>query len=213
MAFTSEMFDQLRVLLNDPTDAQVPFATKKLYLNRGIAMLWPRVYVTATANVSLTSGVYEYTATPDMMDGFIISLEINSLSDTSRYIRFDAYDLIPGDEDLAGKFVLPFSPSTGTTVRVRYVTAIPKIAAASYAASQAETWLAPDRAINLPVFYAMGMIASSKIDDRQDTLRYSTTQALNGVDDRDIMAAGQLWFGQFELEVESMNRPLPPARD
>lgn len=213
MAFVSDMFDQLRDLLNDPTDTQVPFTTKKLYLNRGIARMWPSVYFISTDTVALTAGTYDYGLTTLVSGGHLLSVEVNSIVDALRYSRLDRYDVVPGDEDLGGRIVLLDNPVTGTSLRIKYAAPIAQIAAASYAASQSETFVGPDRAIGLPVLYAMGMIAMRKLDDRQDTDRYSTTQAENGVTDQDIMGSAQTWFGQFELELETMGRVLPPARD
>ena len=213
MAFVSEIFDQLRDLLNDAADTQVPFATKKLYVNRGIARLWPKVWSVGTTSVALTNGTYDYTMSVLVMDGHLLSVEINTLADPAHYRRFDGYDLLPGDEDLVGRLVVSQNPVTGTSLRIKYAQPVPLITSASYAAAQAETWVGPDRAIGLPVAYAMGMITGRKLDDRQDTNRYNTTQATNGVTDQDIMAASQLWLAQFELELDDMARPLPPARD
>jgi hypothetical protein len=67
--------------------------------------------------------------------------------------------------------------------------------------------------MRLAVLYAMGMIAAGKVDDRQDTLRYNTTQATNGVNDGDIIQFAQMWFGQFDVELADMERPLPISRD
>ena len=101
----------------------------------------------------------------------------------------------------------------GYDVRIRYSAPPVAIAAASYAAAGSETWTGPDRAIGIPVYYAAALCAMRKLDTRQDTNRYSTTQAQNGVTDQDIMAASQMWMGQFELELSDFDRPLPPARD
>lgn len=213
MAFVSEIFDELRDLLTDPADSQVTFATKKLYVNHAIARMWPKVYSIASTNVALTAGTYEYALGAAVVDGMILSVEINTLVDTLTYHRFDRYDVIPGDEDLAGKLVLIDNPVTGTTIRIRYAAPIPQVSAASYAAAQSETWSGPDRALRCPVAYAMSRCTLRKLDDRQDTLRYSTTQATNGVTDQDIIAAAQNWMAEFELELDNLERPLPPARD
>jgi hypothetical protein len=213
MAFVSELFDTLRDQLGDPTDTQVPFLTKRLYLNRGIQRMWPHVWKTATLNIAVTTGIYEYSLSTDASDGYVLSVEINTIADSTHYYRFEDYDILPGDEDLGSKFILSFSPTTGQTVRVRYAMPVPVIASASYASSQSELWDGPDRAMSIPPYYALSLIAARKVDDRQDTLRYSTTQASNGVQDSDIMAASQMWMGQFELELAAFERPLPIAKD
>lgn len=215
MAFVSDLFDQLRDLLNDTADTQVPFATKKLYLNRGIARMFPRVgMLTSDTSITVVDDTYEYALPAGAADGLIVSVEVETDIGSSEFTRFDRYDIIPGDEDLGARLILlaPL-PEIGRDLRIRYFGPIPQIAAASYAASQSETWSGPDRALGLPVLYAMGMLTVRKLDDRQDALRYSTTQATNGVTDTEIMGAAQMWFGQFESELAEMERPLPPARD
>lgn len=215
MAFVSELFDTLRDLLNDTSDTQVPFATKKLYLNRGIARMWPAVWRIQTSTITILTGTYDYALPVAAADGHILGVEIET-SDGS-YQKFPYWDIYPGDEDTAGTLFLTANPDNpdllGYDVRVRYAAPVSLITAASYAAAQSETWTGPDRAMGIPCHYAMSLITARKVDDRQDTLRYSTTQATNGVTDSDILGASQMWMGQFELEVAAFDRPLPPARD
>lgn len=213
MAYVSEMFDQLRDLLDDPGDTQVPFDTKKRYLNRGINRLWPRIHRTSTTTITVVSGTYEYALPVAAADGFILSVEVEG---DYGYGRFVQYDIIDGDEDTAGIFRLTVDPDSlgnGSLIRIKYVGPVPVIAAASYAAAQSEVWTGPDRAIGFPVLYAMGMITGRKIDGRQDYTAYATTQDANGVSDNDIMQAAAFWLGQFEEEVSQAERPLPIARD
>lgn len=214
MAFVSDMFDQLRDLLNDVADTQVSYATKKLYLNRGISRLWPRIWRIAESTVTLTADTQVYALASATYSEFgILSVEYADTGAVDDYVRFDDYDVIESDEDVAGYLRLSINPPTGATLRIRYLKPVSLIVAASYAAAQSEVWLGPDRAMNLPVLYALGMIAARRIDDRQDYSRYSTTQALNGVTDTDIMQASQFWFGQFELEIADMERVMPVAKD
>lgn len=208
------MFDQLRDLLNDTSDTQVPFATKKLYLNRGIARLWPRVWQAASTTITLVNEQYDYTMPAAVYDGAILSVEITTEENGTEFVRWDEYDVLPGDFDTAGVFrITARHPGADFDIRITYAKPPGLIAAASYVAAQAETWTGPDRAIGLPVLYALGMVTARKLDDRQDTLRYSTTQATNGVTDQDLMGASQMWFAQFEAELEQLHHMMPPARD
>jgi hypothetical protein len=215
MAFVSELFDQLRDLLNDAADSQVTFSMKKLYLNRAIARMFPKVYKLASTTITVLTVTYDYALPVAAADGLIVAVELER-SDGS-FVRFDDYDIVAGDEDLAGVFRLTVNPDRtdllGFDIRIRYAAPVPLIVAADYTAAGSETWSGPDRAMGIPVYYAAAMCTLRKIDDRQDTLRYSTTQALNGVTDQDMMANAQLWMGQFELELQEFDRPLPPARD
>lgn len=215
MAFVSEMFDQLRDLLQDDTDTQISYAQKKLWLNRGIRQLWPNLFRTVVdTSITVVADTYDYTLPAAVTDGIIQSVEIETGSGTNRFLRFEDYDIIEGDEDQAGVFRFAVSlPEAGTDVRIRYSAPIPTISAASYVLAQAEAWVGPDRAMMLPPLYAMAMITLRKLDNRQDHTRYSTTQATNGVTDQDIQSAGQMWMGQFELELDKWSRPLPIVRD
>jgi hypothetical protein len=215
MAFVSDMVDQLRDLLGDAADAQITYAQKKLWLNRGIRMLWPNIYrVVVDTSITVVAETYDYTLPAAVTDGVILSVEVETGSGDNRFLRLEDYDLIEGDEDQAGVFRFSsLLPEEGADVRIRYAAPIPTISAATYVAAQSETWTGPDRAMDLPVMYAMAMIAGRKIDDRQDHERYSTMQAQNGVTDQDIMASMQLWMGQFELELDKWSRPLPIVRD
>ncbi len=217
MATTATMFDQLRDLLGETAgDSQVSFALKKLWLNRGIAMLWPDIYQIVEYDTIITAdGTMDYILPEAIQDGFVTSVEI-SMPGTSgdEYQRMANYDIIDGDEDIGGIFrITGYYPGDDLVVRIRYAAPIPPIESDSLAEAQLETFQGPDRARFLPVFYAMSMITSRKLDDRQDTYRYSTTQATNGVSDTDIMDAARFWMNQFELETEKLSRPLPIAKD
>jgi hypothetical protein len=212
VAFVSELFDQLRDILDDTGDTQVSFATKKLYLNRGIARLWPAVWRLAVTTVAFLEA--EIVDSPlTISDGRVVMVEYSYDSDADNYVLTDGYDIRPGDEDYEQYFYPTFVPAEGSQFRITYAAPIPMISAASYAAAGSETWTGPDRAIGLPVLYAAGMIALRRVDNRQDHTRYSTTQAINGVTDADIMESGRMWLGQFELELDRIERPLPIARD
>lgn len=214
MAFVSEMVDQLRVFLNDTGDTQVSFATKKLFLNRGIQVLWPAIYRITETTIAVTTADSIYALPIAVTQGLVLSVELRDSTDNDDYLRLANFDVIAGDEDTAGYIRLGRRPTSDSALlRIRYATPISQIAAATYVAAQSEVWVGPDRALNLPVLYAMAMITSAKIDDRQDHTRYSTTQAANGTADSDILTASSAWLNQYYAELEQLTRPLPPTRD
>ena len=216
MAKVSEIFDQIRALTNDATDTQIPYVTKKLYVNRGIALLWPGIWRVVEEVIPLTQDVTEYATSAALADGYVLSAEISEDETAGDYLRFDSYDLLPGDEDKASKLYIRDArvvASSGRYLRFLYAAPPSLVVAANYPAAQSEDWTGPDRALNLPVLYAMYLIAGSKVDDRQDHTRYSTTQAMNGVNDQDILAGSQFWLNQFYAELEALTRPFPPTRD
>lgn len=208
MAYTQEMFDQLRDFLTDPTDNQVDFATKKLYLNRGIARLWPKVFrVLDAGTIAVVSNTYEYNLPTTMNHGHVLTVEIESGSGTGLFHTVAHYEVIPATESAPAKLKIGGTlPAAGALIRVRYAAPVPRIAAASYAGAAAETWAGPEEAIGLPVVYAMGLISLRRLDDRLDHSRYSTTQALNGVDEQDLLSSAQLWFGQFDIELNELGK-------
>lgn len=208
------MVDQLRDLLNDSTDTQVTIAMKKLYLNRGIARLWPKVHKIATATIDLNADDYIYDVPAAVGDGMIVAVEFHDSDDDQDFQRFSDYDYIPAGHSATGRIRINRDIAEATAeLRIMYAAPIDYISGSTYAAMQSETWTGPDRALALPVYYAAALCAMRKIDDRQDTNRYSTTQGQNGVTDRDMLALAQTWMGQFELEVGEMERPLFPAVD
>jgi hypothetical protein len=213
--YVSEMFDELRDLLQDPLDANVIYGLKKLYLNRGISRLWPKIFRIQSTSITMTSGTYDYALPVGVADGIVISVELEDAY--GGFQRFVHYDIMDGDEDLAGVFRLTLNPDTagivGLSVRVKYASPCLLIGSASYAAAQSEAWTGPDRAMHLPVQYAMSLITLRRLDARLDYDRYSTTQAANGVSDSDIMQTAAYWMGQFEAEIDEQERPLPIARD
>jgi len=214
MAYVSELFDELRDFLTDPADTQVTYALKRLYLNRGIARMWPRIFRLQSVSITVASGTYDYALPVGAADGLITSVELES---GSGYSRFVLYDIMDGDEDTAGVFRLTTSPDAasllGNDIRVKYAAPVSMISSATYAAAQSEAWTGPDRMMHLPVLYAMSLITLRRLDDRLDHTRYTTTQAMNGVSDSDIMQTAAYWMGQFETELVDMERPLPIARD
>lgn len=208
MAFTQEMFDQLRDFLTDPTDNQVDFSTKKLYLNRGIARLWPKVFrVMDAGTVTIASNQYDYDLPATMNHGHVLTVEIESGNATGLYYSVGHYEVIPATESAVAKLKIGGTlPAAGAKLRIRYAAPVPRITAASYSAAGSETWNGPEEAIGLPVVYAMGLISLRRLDDRLDHNRYSTTQAMNGVDEQDLISSAQLWFGQFDIELNELGK-------
>lgn len=214
MAFVSEMVDELRLLLDDASDTQVPIATKRLFLNRGIARLWPEVWRYVTLEIALDEAELDYAITvPWSADAEFRLLSVEYEDTDGLRSRFSDYDFLSTDEDSAPTIRLTAYPEDAASLHLRMMVQIPLIVGTTYAAMGSEEWTGPDRAIGLPVLYAMAMITAAKIDNRQDLTNYNAQLADNGVTDRDIMAANQLWMGQFELELDKSSRMPPPAKD
>lgn len=217
MSFTSDMIDEVRDLTNDLTDAQVSFAMKLRYLNRGIKAMWPKVYrIVSTVSVVLIAGQEEYTVPASNASGLLLSVDLETGVGTGLFRRLDFYDILPGAGGATSTLRVSFPPDAsdaGRIVRIISAERITQLAAASYVASQSEVYSGPAGTDSLPVLYAMSMITSRALDDRLDYTRYSTTQGQNGIDDQSIMQVGQLWYAQFQQELDSVDMPFPIARN
>lgn len=212
MAYVSTLFDQLRDLLNDPADTQVAFLTKRLYLNRGIAALWPRIWRVASEQIALVQDQVEYDVATSVSGGKIVSVEV-STKDGDGWQRLAYYDLLPGDEDQQAKFVLPWMPDGGQLVRVRYVTPVPLISASTYTAAGSETWVGPDEVIGLPALHAMGMLSIRRLEDYLDANRQRPANEHPDTKETWMLSSSRFWLDQYEAQVDALARPLPVAED
>ena len=209
--YVSEMFDQLRLLLVDPSDTDYPFETKKLYLNRGIDAMFPKVYMIETdETTALVEDDVEYIVPTAFAGGYITSVEIED-PDTGYYSRLDTYDLThnrSGDTLIKLDFQ-PTADQAGMNLRFRGAIQIPRISAASYAAAGSETWLGPAQAIEIPVAYAMSLCYITALNPRMDFGEYSVQNQNGAADIVSIMGAGQYWMEQFRMLLDQHEMPLP----
>lgn len=213
MSFAGDMIDDLRDRLTDPVDAQVPFATKLRFLNRGQAAMFPRIFRLVRDNtLALISGQFEYTFPAGVGTGKVLTVEVETGLTTARYIPLSEYDIVHSlTAPILTLMDIALPSSVGAKLRITTADRLTPIVAASYAASQAVTYSGPDGTEELPVLYAMGLITSRPLDDRMDYTRYAATQS-NGAGPDDIMQVSQFWFAQFELLLDRFSMPYPVSR-
>jgi len=216
MATTASMIDELRELLNDATDTQVTFPTKIRYLNRGIKAMWPKVYrVVSTTSAVLVLNQEEYAVPAGNLAGLILAVDLETELASGLYRRLDHYDVVPGAAGSTAIIRVSFLPTAidaGRKLRIVSAERITLLAAASYAAAGSENYDGPAGTEGIPVLYAMHMATSRSLDDRIDYTRLSTTQGQNGVDDASIMQVAQLWYAEFQQELDAVDMPFPIAR-
>lgn len=214
MAFVSEMFDQLRDLLSDPGDNQVSFAMKKMYLNLGVTHLWPQIprMISATA-IPIVALTYEYNLSSIVSEHDIISIDIESDNASGSFRRLSYYDLLPGDEDNVSVLRLYSLPTAGATIRIRHTQPIATIVASTYAAAQSEVFLGPDKAIGLPVLYAMGLMAVRRMEDYLDASRQRPANESERVDVSGLLGSSRFWMDEYNSQVLNLARPLPIVED
>lgn len=214
MSYSGDMIEDLRDRLNDPTDTQVPFATKLRFLNRGQAAMFPRIFqVKRDSTLALVDDVFEYTLPTGIGQGKVITIEIESDSGSARFTPLTRYDLIPSITVPTIVLLDTALPSAvGATIRVTTAERLTPFTAIDYAAAQGEDYTGPAGTEELPVLYAMGLITARPLDDRMDYNRYSTTQMPGGVGPADIMQVSQFWFSQFEILLDRLQMPFPVSR-
>ena len=215
MSFAGDMIDDLRDRLNDVGDTQVPFLTKLRFLNRGQAAMFPRIFKMVRDNTLLVvANQYEYAFPAGVGTGKVLTVEIETASASARYTPLQRYDIIPSLTSPTLVVLDPTLPSAaGAKFRITTADRMTPFVAANYAASQSETYTGPAGTEELPVLYAMGLVTARALDDRMDYTRYSATQQNATVGPNDIMQVSQFWFSQFELLLERLQMPFPPARN
>ena len=206
MATCQNMLDDLNDRLNDPSNIQVPAATKIRYLNHGLRASWPKLYRTVRdASTVLATNTFEY-AIPSAVgnNGKFLRVEVESGAGTARYLPLFDFEIIPGLTD-------PILMLEGTSLpsavgaKLRFTAAKPL----TEFTNGASVYDGPLGTEELPVLYAMGLALSRRLDDRIDHRRFSTTANGNAVGPDEIMTASQFNFAQFELLLERFAMPLP----
>lgn len=211
MATGQTFLDDLNDRLNDVDNAAgMGEAAKLRLINRGIAAMWPRIFRTvADDSIAIVTDQYEYdipAAVGDEGEIFRVELEDVNAANT-RFVELDGYDIVPlitGRTLQLPSWVVGAS-NDGALIRIS--AALPL----SQLASTASTF--DGRAIHeeLPVWYALGVALSRRIEDRVDYTRYSTIDARNGVDISEQMLTSQFCFSQFEAMLERMQMPWPAS--
>jgi len=215
MSTAADMIDDLRDRLNDVADAQVPFATKVRFLNRGMAAMFPKVFRMVRDNtLVVATSTFEYTFPSGVGTGKVLTVEVETGNASGRYATLQRYDIVPSltaptlvllDADLPS--------AVGAKFRITTADRMTPYTAGNYGAAGADLFTGPAGTEELPVLYAMGLATARALDDRMDYTRYSVTQQNGAVDPNDIMQVSQFWFAQFELLLDRLQMALPPARN
>lgn len=208
MATLLNMLDDLRDRLNDPSDVQVPRATKVRYLNHGIRATWPRLYRTVRdSTIVLATDTFEY-AVPAAVgnNSKIMRIEVEHGVGVNRYSEINNMRLIPGLTDPILQLEGADLPAAAGS-RIRITAALPL----TELSLDGDVYNGPAQTDELPVLYAMGLALTRRLDDRLDHRRISVTSGMNQVGAEEIMTAGQFNFAQFELLLERLAMPLVPV--
>ncbi len=212
--FSAELIDQLRDLTGDTSDTVVTFANKIRYLNRGQAAMFPRIYQVVqdtTLTITTADPTYDIPAAVGAY-GRLLSVEIEATPSGGDYVRNGRYDIIP--HATTPKLILidiPTSVLSGSRIRVTAAKQLTPFAAANYTAAGSEVYSGPAGTEELPVLYALMIINSRKIYDRNDYTRYSVQQANAAATSNDLMVTAQFWRDQFNQLLEQLAMPLPPT--
>ena len=206
MATCADLLADLNEMISDTTNAQVLQATKIRYLNHGMKAMYPKIYKTERdSTTELVADTYEYSI-PSYVGSNTLGLrvEIETAAGSERYDAASNYLIIPGLTDPVIQFHTSSLPSeVGAKIRFTAAKQLTEFVLTT------DVYDGPVGTEQLPVLYALGMVASRTIDDRMDHRRYPTITGANGVTPVDMQNAATFWFGQFELLLDRRAMPLP----
>lgn len=209
MATAQDLLDDLNDRLDDANNAAgAGEATKLRWLNRGIAAMWPRIYRTvADSTIALAANTFEYaipSAVGDESEIFRVEVEDVNAAGT-RFVELDNFDVVPALDSRV--LQLPSIPSHYEGALVRITAAVPL----SKLLTTASTFDGREIHEELPVWYALGLALSRRVENRVDYTRYSTVAASNRVDIDEVVGTAGWAFGQFEQMLERMAMPWPAS--
>jgi hypothetical protein len=209
MATCGDMLDDLNDRIQDPGNSQLSEATKIRFLNHGVRATWPKLYKTARdTTLVFATDTYEYNVPSAVGSNTkIVRVEMEVGVASGRYVDLYDFDIIPGLTDPILSLRMTSVPTAGARIRITAAKRLTDFV------NTASTYDGPIGTEELPVLYALGLVAGRQLDDRLDHKRYSTVAAINGVGPEDLMGASQFWFGQYEMLLDRFAMPLPaPAQ-
>lgn len=211
MATLQDLLDDLNDRLNDANNAAGAGEANKIrWINRGISAMWPRVFRTVVdSTLVVATDTFEYSIPAAVGDeGEIFRVEIEDQSAPStRFVELDGFDVVPLVDGRT--LQLPSWLASGSTVGAQV-----RISAAKPLSQLVDTTDVFDgRAIHeeLPVWYALGLALSRRIEDRTVHTRLSTIDSRNGVDINEQMGAAGFAFAQFEAMLDRLAMPWPAS--
>lgn len=205
-----DLLDDLRDFLKDEDDTEITATRKTRYLNRGLRAMYPKVYRAGwDDSLLLAADVWEYPVPVSLISSTITSVEVETSDTSNRFIPLYDYTVLRADTGSVLRLNDVSLPSSvGARVRFRTAAPLPEFDP-SDPVDDAQLYGGPPGTEELPLLYAMGLAAGRRVDQRLDFTRYSTTQAVNGVSENDLILAARTWFEQFELLLDRWAMPMP----
>lgn len=206
MATLRQLLDDLNDRLNDPNDAAgAGLANKTRYLNHGLRAMYPKVYQTVLdSTLVVAADTYEYALPAVFANARLIRVEVETGNASNRYVHLYNFEIVPSLTDkilqLDAEELLA---APGARFRILAAKPLTEMAV------EGDDFTGPPGTEEIPVWYALGLALSRRVEDRTAYTRYSTTNGQNGVDISEMMAASQFAFGQFELLLDRYEMPLP----
>jgi len=209
MATLQNLLDDLNQRLGDANNAAgVGEATKIRWLAHGIRAMWPKVYINVIDDSTLVidDATYEYALPATFDDAEVFRIDVQVGPSLERWARVDSYLI---DRRADKRLIFDRLPGIdGASLRIHAVA--PCVSSGLTTASTVDF---PDRYLELPVWYALGLAMQNGQDQtmegRLDYRRYSAITGRNGVDIGEMMSAGQFCFAQFELLLDRLAMPWP----
>lgn len=208
MATAQTLLDDLNDRLNDANNAAGAGEANKLrWLTHGLRAMWPSVYRTVVDTAEVTaSGDFESPIAAGTGNyARVVRIDVETGASTGIYHILDDYDLLP---QITSQVIRLRSTPAPAGAKLRVHTAVPLTALTA----NNTPYDGPPVTEELPVWYALGLALSRRIEDRSVHTRFSSTEAgYNGVDINELMNASQFAFAQFELMLDRLAMPMLPG--
>lgn len=206
MATMQTLLDDLNDRLNDVNNAAgAGEANKMRYINHGIRAMYPKVYRTVVdSSLVVAADTFEYELPATFDHAKIVRVEIEVDQDNGRFAHLDNFEIVPTLPDKKLRIDSVELPvETGALIRVVGVRPMTELTTVG------STYDGPPGTEEIPVWYALGLVLSRRIEDRTVHTRYATAHARNGVGIDEMWSSAQFAFGQFELLLDRYEMPLP----
>lgn len=205
MATLQTLLDDLNQRLGDANNAAgVGEANKIRWLSHGIRAMWPKVYVNVIddSTLAIDDTLYEYELPATFDDAEVYRIDVKVGPSLERWARVENYLI---DRRASKALVFEQLPGIdGADLRIHAIAPCD-----SDGLTAASTLDFPDRFLEVPVWYALGLAMQNGHEGRLDYTRYATVITRNGVDVGEIMSSAQFCFAQFELLLDRLAMPWP----
>jgi len=206
MTTFADLLDDLRDRLDDSGDTVISKARKQRWINRGIAALWPEVWVPVSdaSAATYTEGTYTYVLPVAFAGSIVHRVRCFVSGSTGQSFLVQGWQC----RRTVGAPTLEVVSGSGVGGAKLLVDAVRPV---KQLVLDADAYDGPFETIELPVLYAMSVAAGRGLDGRLDYTRYSTRNGQNGVGPAEVEGAANYFMGLFREGLGANAMAMPPV--